>query len=341
MNKTFTKILSVLAILVLATNVGVAYAAFPPANTTQGGTGTTSPSGLLYGDNGSTQSLKTAALSGCTFSAGTLTCSGSPIWPFTTGLTNFGVAVQATTTPEWFQNGMYASSTSYFVFASSTALSATNLFGGTLVLTNALTVANGGTGSTTLSTNLLRGNGTDVMNAFAGTACTNQFIRSLNGAGVATCETVDISGDTNLTAGRSLTLSSDEVSADTELYTFGFTGSLLATSSSEIATTSKFFIEVKIPVASTITAFSCHGRPGTTGTSTVGALYSVDGFTQSAEILYSTGVKCGSGHTVSTSTFGQTALAAGSSVWFYVLNGDPEGTGAAAMYPSFTATKDD
>lgn len=35
------------------------------------------------------------------------------IWPFTTGLENFGVSVQATTTPEWFQGGLHASSTSH------------------------------------------------------------------------------------------------------------------------------------------------------------------------------------------------------------------------------------
>ncbi len=47
---------------------------------------------------------------------------GSGAWPFTPS-TNYGVLVQATTTPEWFQNGMHASSTSRFVYSSSTAVS--------------------------------------------------------------------------------------------------------------------------------------------------------------------------------------------------------------------------
>ena len=38
--------------------------------------------------------------------------AGSGVWPFTPS-TNFSVAVQATTTPLWFQNGLHASSTSH------------------------------------------------------------------------------------------------------------------------------------------------------------------------------------------------------------------------------------
>ncbi len=52
---------------------------------------------------------------------------GGGSWPFATGFLNFGVPVQATTTPEWFQNGVMASSTSQFVYASTTQLSATSL----------------------------------------------------------------------------------------------------------------------------------------------------------------------------------------------------------------------
>lgn len=52
---------------------------------------------------------------------------GSGVWPFTTGLTNYGVSVQASTTPLWMQNGIFASSTSRFVYASTTALNATTL----------------------------------------------------------------------------------------------------------------------------------------------------------------------------------------------------------------------
>jgi len=42
-----------------------------------GGTGSTTPSGILYGDNGATTHLNTVTVgSGCTFVAGTLSCSG-------------------------------------------------------------------------------------------------------------------------------------------------------------------------------------------------------------------------------------------------------------------------
>jgi hypothetical protein len=43
----------------------------------QGGTGTSSPSGILYGDNGASTALKTVTIgANCTFIAGTLNCSG-------------------------------------------------------------------------------------------------------------------------------------------------------------------------------------------------------------------------------------------------------------------------
>lgn len=58
--------------------------------------------------------VKTICLSGDCKSAWPVGGAGSGVWPFTTTDTNFGVAVQSTTTPEWFQNGLMASSTSYF-----------------------------------------------------------------------------------------------------------------------------------------------------------------------------------------------------------------------------------
>src|SRR3990167_5283240 len=49
---------------------------------------------------------------------------------------------------------------------------------------------------------------------YTGTSCTNQFPRSLSVLGAATCATVDISGDTNLTAGTNITLTGDDLSVD-------------------------------------------------------------------------------------------------------------------------------
>lgn len=58
-----------------------------------------------------------------------------------------------------------------------------------LLLTVDLTVPNGGTGVSTL-TGLVLGNGSSAMTAYAGTSCTNQFVRSLGGSGVAACNSV-------------------------------------------------------------------------------------------------------------------------------------------------------
>src|SRR3990167_6992285 len=51
---------------------------------------------------------------------------GSGVWPFSID-TNYGVTVQSTTTPEWFRNGLMSSTTAYFVFASTSQLSANSL----------------------------------------------------------------------------------------------------------------------------------------------------------------------------------------------------------------------
>lgn len=90
------------------------------------------------------------------------------------------------------------------------------------------------------------------------TGCTNQFVRSIGDT--LTCETVDISADTNLAAGRSLTMSGDSVEADAELYTGGFT---FVIASSSIATTTAV-LSTKMPVAGTITQVSGYCNTGTT-----------------------------------------------------------------------------
>lgn len=64
---------------------------------------------------------------------------------------------------------------------------------GTLNLTNDLTVANGGTGASTL-TGLLVGNGASAFTAIAGTTCTNQFLRAFTSSG-GTCATVSLTAD--------------------------------------------------------------------------------------------------------------------------------------------------
>lgn len=58
-----------------------------------------------------------------------------------------------------------------------------------LILTNPLTVPNGGLGVNTI-TGLVVGNGVSAVTPYVGTSCTNQFVRALSSTGVATCNTV-------------------------------------------------------------------------------------------------------------------------------------------------------
>lgn len=115
---------------------------------------------------------------------GSGTCTGgSGAWPFTPS-TNFGTAVQATTTPEWFQNGLQASSTNQFVnsniwgnlrlMATSSALLATDASGnviatssigtnfltGTLATINGTAITAGGSATITAATTSLSNNNT-------------------------------------------------------------------------------------------------------------------------------------------------------------------------------------
>lgn len=120
----------------------------------------------------------------------TLTCSapaggsGDPYaW---TPATTYSEAVSATSTPLWIQGNFYTSSTA-------------NYLDGITYLANAD----------------IAGNITNYWSA----GCTNQFMTDISDAGVMSCATVDIGSDTNLAAGRSLTLSGDSVEADSELYT--------------------------------------------------------------------------------------------------------------------------
>jgi hypothetical protein len=60
--------------------------------------------------------------------------------------------------------------------------------------TGQLSVPRGGTGASSIS-GLVLGNGTSAMTAYGGTSCSNQFPRSLNASGVATCNSVSLTDD--------------------------------------------------------------------------------------------------------------------------------------------------
>lgn len=71
--------------------------------------------------------------------------------------------------------------------------------------------AGGGTGVTLsgYTSALLQTGATGAVAEYAGTSCTNQFVRALSALGIATCETVDVSADTNLAVTWPITISND------------------------------------------------------------------------------------------------------------------------------------
>ncbi|MCR4331034.1 MAG: hypothetical protein NUV49_04125, partial [Patescibacteria group bacterium] len=125
--------------------------------TVQGGTGTSTPSGILYGDNGATGQLKTVTIgSNITFSGGTLSATGgSGVFMWTP--TDYGIS---TSTIVGFTGGLLSAASSTFSgdlhlqAATSTDFAITNL-------TNSLlsTNADGSVVATsTIGTNLLTAN---------------------------------------------------------------------------------------------------------------------------------------------------------------------------------------
>lgn len=73
-------------------------------------------------------------------------------------------------------------------------LDGTNTWGGVNTFSTPIAVGSGGTGVGTL-TGLALGSGTSAFSAYGGTSCTNQFPRSLNASGAATCATVSLTAD--------------------------------------------------------------------------------------------------------------------------------------------------
>lgn len=82
-------------------------------------------SGLTPGGCVQLTSLNVATTTGSPCGSGG---GGSSIWPFTTTDTNYGVPVQSSTTPEWFKNGMMASTTSYFANSTTTLFTVSSLW---------------------------------------------------------------------------------------------------------------------------------------------------------------------------------------------------------------------
>jgi len=128
-----------------------------------------------------------------------------------------GIVASGDGMSNWLYNGSRLSPSTTVgigVFASSTIGNGTGAGGltidGTATSTN-LVVKN-------LTSALTLTDGKGLFAEYAGTTCTNQFVRILSALGVATCATVDISADTNLSAdGTEIILTGDALSLGTAL----------------------------------------------------------------------------------------------------------------------------
>ncbi len=158
-----------------------------PLQANNGAVSATSSVGVLYGGTGLTsapsygQVLVGNALGGYTLTAtsslGITSGSSGAAYPFTP-LTNYSATNQATTGIAWFQNGLNASSTSHFQYASTTALSADVLCIGSDCRSAWPTGGGSGGGSWSTTTSQVAGrvinysnNTTDIV-AIGGTATT-------------------------------------------------------------------------------------------------------------------------------------------------------------------------
>ena len=137
-------------------------------------------------------------------SGAVIECTGCSTaqWPFTQQTSFTGVS---TSTLVAFTNGLMSIGSSTIQYFNSASSTITTL--AIPSIASALTLTNG--------------NG--VFAAYAGTSCTNQFVRSLSALGAATCATVstadvsglDISDDTNLAVTSPIVLTDDTISCST------------------------------------------------------------------------------------------------------------------------------
>ena len=233
---------------------------------------------------------------------GTGTGGGTP--PFDPD-TNYGVAVSATSTPIWGKLGLFASSTSHFVDFDARNSTTTN------ATTTTLTISNSAIFSTLTSAILLTGaNGYAA--EYAGTSCTNQFARSLDALGAATCATVG-AGDVslaNLTATDSTLTFSGTYNGSTAR-TIG-----LNLSNGNVWTTAS------TTFAGGVTIFSATTTSATSTNLSVSGTVDFDGLTSALIITGSTGILAEYAGTTCTNQFARSLSALGAATCETVANTD-------------------
>lgn len=178
--------------------------------------------------------------------------------------------------------------------------------------TGAVTVSLAGPHNFTTLTGLALGSGTSALSAYTGTSCTNQFVRSLNASGVATCASLSATDFGNVSAntvfGNPTGASAQPTFfATSSLFTgtigqtayFAGTGALVGTSSLVVDTTSNVGIGTTTPF----------GNLSVARTSTA-AVVIADAF-NTIRALFNTASTTGSIFTVMATTTTNTQLLAG------------------------------
>ena len=137
----------------------------------------------------------------------TCTVGGLTSYDAFSHLNDFATTTSATNTSIWTQGVFFSSSTvaaSQFPYASSTALTAGNLFATNATFTNALPIASGGTNASSFTTsgNALYYNGTSLLTAPTNSAITIPYASS-TGLSVTSELGVSSGGDINFEAGAS------------------------------------------------------------------------------------------------------------------------------------------
>ena len=178
-------------------------------------------------------------------------------------------------------------------------------------------------------------------------------ILSSNGTDPVWVQKIDVA-NTQLTAGRSLTLSTNDVALDSEIFTETITANLVAsTTSSGLATTTAanpHVLSHTFPIPVTITNISCYADP--LGSTAASSTIQIDERTQAAPnsagtvVLFNTsatrsGLGCNSQGVTATTTFSNAGIAANVPVRFFTPTLGFTGAIPPVVHITITYTIDD